>query len=515
MKNKFTKISLLATAASMMFTLVGCGGGVSDEKTIVLWSTFNDSYQAVINKAKKQFEEKYPEYRVKIIKQSGSYNDLKELVIKGVQVGDIPDLVAAYPDSVADFIMTGKALDITPWMTSTELDEHGEPIGWTSADFDDIASNYITEGQNYMIPGTYSLPICKSTEAMYYNRDILIGLDLSLYNDEINDGAPLDDEYIQNLTWDELLNVLCPAILEYNNALPEGSKILNPSSTYQNSWSLVGYDSDDNLFITLAEQYGLGYTSVNPNTGKGSVDFVEKDGNNSFKGVSDEYMEVIKMLSKAYQNKIFSTTGVIGKRANYVFTTGGMLFSIGSTGGVKYQFSTDNKVDVGVAPIPQADLDDAKVINQGPSIAFLKPDNPKDVQNDRAKASWLFYKEWTSTALNTEWSIATDYAPIRTSVAESELYLNHSSTEGKSPQTLDILKARNARYVGTVLDDLFSSPVFVGSSKARNAVGGIIADILKNCTLPLDPTAADYDAKMAEYEAGVTTYFRNGYNNAI
>ncbi len=506
---KGRKIILAATTALLgLASLVGCGPQGGSENTIVLWTTFNDTYQAIIEKAIKSFEEKYPEYKVQNVKQNGSYDDLKSMVVKGVSSNDYPDLVAAYPDSVADFIMTGKSLDITPWMESKELDAHGNQIGWTDEDIDDIPENYIAEGKNYFVPGTYSLPICKSTEAMYYNRDVLIGLDLSTINDEINDGNPIDDEYIQNLTWDELFDNLCPAIMEYNDALPADQKILKPAADYKDTWALVGYDSDDNLFITLAEQYGLGYTSLNQATGIGSVDFVEKT-NGAFSGVSEDWMNITKKFVDAYQKKYFTTKGVIGKNVNYVSTTGGMLFSIGSTGGVKYQFSATNPIDVGVARIPQVDHDNAKLINQGPSIAFMKRGSTPEVMNNRARGAWLLYKEWSSTEFNVEWATNTGYAPLRKSVSNSPSYIAYSSEEGKEVKTADMLTARNAKYVAQNIDNLYSSPVFSGSNKARNAVSGILADIFKNSVKNGSPIST------TELETLIEQKFQAGFNNAI
>ena len=494
------RLLMVLAAMAMGFTaLTGCGNQEDEAHTITLWTTFNDQYQAIIEKAIRSMKEKYPEYTIKNVKQNGSYDDLKSMVIKGVSGGDYPDLVVAYPDSVADFITTGKALNIQSYMEDKE-------IGWTAEDLDDVPAGYIQEGQNYVVPGTYSLPICKSTEAMYYNRDVLINLNLSSIDDEINNGQPLTDSYLQNLTWDELFDHLCPAIMAYNDTLPEASKILKPAADYKDTWALVGYDSDDNLFITLAEQFGLGYTSINQQTGAGSIDFVEKE-NGAFKGVSEEYLNLMKKFTTAYQKKYFTTKGVVGKNVNYVSTTGGMLFSIGSTGGVKYQFSETNKFDVGVAPIPQVSTTSRKMISQGPSIAFMKRGSSKDVQESRAKGAWLFYKEWTSQAINIEWAMNTGYAPIRKSVAESAAFLKYSNVEEKDPKTLDILTARNARYVAQNIDNLFSSPVFNGSSKARQAVSGVFADIFKN--------SKTLDVESAAFKTVVERYFKQAFDAAI
>jgi len=176
-----------------------------------------------------------------------------------------------------------------------------------------------------------------------------------------------------------------------------------------------------------------------------------------------------------------------------------MLFSIGSTGGVKYQFSDTTKYDVGVAPIPHAEGGELKIINQGPSMAFLRRAQDADVY---AQQCWNFYKIFTDTEFATDWAITTGYAPLRNSVADSDEFLNYSNENRFQLNTLDRLTARNARYAATMLDNLFSSPVFYGSSKARTAVGGLAADCIGN------------KGKVLTDEE-LNTYFQNAYANAL
>ena len=329
--------------------------------------------------------------------------------------------------------------------------------GWTEDDFFDIPEAYIEAGQKYSMPGTYSLPSAKSTEAMYYNQTVLLGVDLSDIDATINNGMPLNDAYLQNLTWEELFEKLIPALDTYDQAQPADKKIID--RTTFTDWAWVGYDSDDNLFITLAEQYGLGYTSLNPTTGKGILNF-----NN------DGMKNLMKKFKGYYDKHYFTTKGVINTNVNYRSTAGAMLFSIGSTGGVKYQFSTDNPLNVGVAPIPQAAGRAKKVISQGPDFAFLDHES-----NNRALATWLFYKLFTSTKYNTGWATTTGYSPVRYSVMETADYQDYADASDKDDETLGRLTALNAQYATSVLDYLFTSPVFKGSSEARNQVGTIFA----------------------------------------
>ena len=423
---------------------------IKEPTEITIWTTYNDTYQAIINNAIEEFQSIEKNVTVKNVKQQGSYDDLKKMCVDGFAVDNYPDIVAAYPDSVADFINNFKALDIQPYMEDKD-------IGWSEDDFDDIPESIIEAGQKYAMPGTYSLPCSKSTEAMYYNQDALIGLNLASIDATINKGQPLNDTYFQNMTWEELFDKLVPALDAYDQAQPADKKIID--RTTFDDWAWVGYDSDDNLFITLAEQYGYGYTAIDEVTGKGKILF----DNDGMKGL-------MKKFAGYNKNHYFTTKGVIQQNVNYRSTKDAMLFSIGSTGGVKYQFDSGNAHNVGVAPIPQAAGKAKKVISQGPDFAFLDHNS-----ENRAKATWMFYKLFTSTKYNSAWALTTGYSPIRYSVMETRDYQEYADASSKDPQTLDRLYALNATYAGNAAEFFFTSPVFKGSSEARNQVGTIYA----------------------------------------
>ena len=146
------------------------------------------------------------------------------------------------------------------------IDDEGNVIDDSSTLSSDMSSAYISDGQQFQEEGTYSMPFSKSTECMFYNEDILLGLDLSGIDPEINNGNRLNADYLNNLTWEELFGHLAPALERYNS---EVSQIITPRDGVS---SIVYYDSDDNLFITLTQQYGYPYTDINE-SGVGEVLF--------------------------------------------------------------------------------------------------------------------------------------------------------------------------------------------------------------------------------------------------
>lgn len=446
------------------------GTGIIKEATeITLTATL--SYTDQIESFISSFKKVEPNVTVTYSKESTGYDGLKDKIVEGIAVNNFADMAVLYPDAIGTLMDYGIVTKLDDYMNNATY-------GFTEDDLDDIIPAYFDEGENYSVEGSYSLPFCKSTEAMFYNKGVLVGLDLSAYDSAINGGKALSEEYLNNLTWDELFDHLCPALVAYNDAQDDTHKILLDNATY--SKAVLGYDSDDNLFITLAQQYGYGYTSIDPVTGEGkllfNIDDIDSDGD----GVNDTngMKELLKKFKKAYDKGYIITKGSSngGNYTNYSFTAGAALFSIGSTGGAKYQ--QKEGLDTGVARIPQAPEGTGHqeaLISQGPSIALL---NHGDA--NKTLASWLFYKHMINEANALKWSLDTSYSPIRYSVMESSEYLDNCDDTGKEPGTLDLLKARTFTYVARneVNSALFTSPVFKGSDVARTQVGSLITTLL-------------------------------------
>lgn len=453
---------------------------ITEPTTITLWSITGKNNQTQLQNYIDAFMKLEPNVTVNNVIQTGmSYNQLKEAVIQGFSANNYPDMVQCYPDHVAEYIKYGKAVNLDSYINN-------ETYGWTSEDKSDIYDSFITEGQEYSTAGTYSVPYCKSTEAMFYNADILIGLDLSSIDSTINNGKKLSKAYLDDLTWEELFEKLCPAIVEYNDALPDNKKILKSDQDYH---AVFAYDSDDNLFITLAKQYGIGYTSVDTTTGKGKFDFGE--GENKTK------METLLKKFAGYAEKgyIISKGSAGNNYTNTYFTKQNTLFSVGSTGGYKYQFDTTNPMNVGVAKIPHAAGKTQYTINQGPSLTILDHSSA-----NQKLASWLLYKTITNTENSLDWALNSGYMGIRKSNVADESYIEASEYTTKDEKTLDRLSAYNMAYSGRddVLNSLFVSPSFVGSSTARTQVGGIMTKVLTS------------NAKDAEKD--IDSWFTDAYN---
>ena len=445
---------------------------------ITLWTTAGETGQAILNNYVTAFNKKEPFITVKNEQVSGNYDTLKENIITGFSTGTYPDLAYCYPDHVAEYIYYGNAVDLTDYIQDPEY-------GWTDEDMADLIPAFVEEGQEYNIEGTYSVPFSKSTEAMFYNP-ALVGINLKSIDPTINNGNPLTEEYFNTLTWDELFNKLCPALVTYNSGLTD--KIWVDSDPHS---AIVGYDSDDNFFITLAEQYGYAYTSIDA-SGRGSVNF-----NN------DGMKELMKMLNNAATKKYLTTQGAAGGYVNTLSAERKVLFSIGSTGGITYQQPSNDDWTPNVARVPQAPAGNGHkvaLMSQGPSMTVLKHMNNGVIDTDRIMASWLFYKFMTETDNATNWALnSTGYMPIRTSSMESQAYQDAYATTGK--ENVELLTARGMQYYSNITNYMFTSEAFVGSSECRNQAGSIVQQ------------AVSADHVLTDVE--LDTIFTTAYNNAL
>ena len=438
--------------------LSGCG---NDGKIhITFWHTMGKELQAnPLDRIIKEFEAANPEVKIDHT-QKGGYDDIYENISQAIPAGTTPTMAYCYPDHVADYNTSKACLDLTQFINDPELG-FSEEDGLTN----DIIEAYWQEGQEYLDSGIYSVPHCKSTEMIFYNKDVFDAKGWTI------------PQY-----WEDFE--------------PLFQQIMNdPDFGGKENFVPFGYDSDANMFITFCEQYGIPYTHLDKTLGQGSADF----NNPAAK----------KMVSKIlewYQAGYIKTQGTSGGAyTSNQFLEGKLLITVGSTGGTKYNFSEN--FTTGVAPMPRPSEDASKrfdfftgtgvtplegannnhIIMQGPSICFFK----KGTQEQKTYA-WKFYKYLIRTMNSAAWSVESGYSAVRKSSFTCDAmvnYLNDDSQVGKYSliqKTVGVYTELAERY--------YVSPAFPGSTTCRTEVDGIIGNVLMG-TKTLDKAFADAQAK--------------------
>ncbi len=446
MVKKIIAILLTVVMALGMFALTGCSSkgangafvvpseGFNPDETvdITFTHTMGAKLQEVLNTYIAEFNKIYP--NINITHQSaGGWSDINGQINTEIAGGTQPNIAYCYPDHVAMYNIAKSVVTLDNLIASDiKIGDSDEIIGLTDAQKADFIESYYNEGLVYGDNQMYTMPLNKSTEVLYYNKTFF---------EENNLSVPT--------TWDELWDV-CAKI-----------KAIDPEC-YP-----LGYDAEDNWFITLCEQMETDFTSA------------ENGGEYLFN--NDENKAFVKELRENYKKGYFTTQELYGSYTSNLFveqTDTNCYMCVGSSGGASYQMSNNDTADgsyafeVGVAPIPQYSQDNRKVISQGPSLCILKGANTTDQQ---ILASWLFIKFLcTNIEFQAEFSMTSGYMPVIKSVTENENYAAWLQ-KGNGKEYL-VAKCVQVGIDGR--DDYFVSPAFNGSSKAREQAGALLLKCL-------------------------------------
>ncbi len=406
------------------------GGYDGSEVTITFYHTMGSNLQTVLNLYIEEFNKLYPNIHIEST-AVGGYDDVRDQISTEITVGNQPNIAYCYPDHVALYNLAKAVttLDnlIDSEITVTRADGSTDILGLTQAQKDDFIAGYYNEGKQFGNGAMYTMPLSKSTEVLYYNKTFF----------DVN-GLTVPT------TWDELADV-CAKI-----------KAIDPESIP------LGYDSEANWFINMCEQYKSPYTSAT-----GDHYLFDNETNRTF----------VKQFRDWYNKGYLTTQTLYGAYTSGLFTnqTGTKSYmSIGSSAGATYQ--RPSKVDgaypfeVGIAPIPQVDANNKKVISQGPSVCIFQKSNPQEVV-----ASWLFVKYLTTTVeFQAEFSMASGYVPVLKSVATHPVYADFiASADGG-----DSIAALSAKVCLEQESYYYTSPAFNGSSTARDQVGTLLSKCL-------------------------------------
>ena len=274
--------------------------------------------------------------------------------------------------------------------------------------------------------------------------------------------------------------------MTYNEGLPADEKILD---TTLPNYAILGYDSDDNLAVTLTQQYGLPYTALDRDNYKGEALF-------NTPAVADKIEYIKNMAAKKY----IMTQGGLGTYTNSLLASNGVLFMVGSTGGLSHCVVPGYELGAAYLLSPAAGEGELKIISQGPSICLLKHEaDPK--AELRQQASWLFYKHLTNYENGLAWALNGGYSPIRYSVMNSAEYLTAMDPENAgATDSLQYLLAT----VNTIIAEedfanaMYTTPAFKGSAAARTNFGGVVSQAVGGVMKGQEVTRAQIDQWLLE-----------------
>ena len=521
------KKSLLVLGLSALLGLVSCGAkeivhvvdqplpsdDPTSKVTIEFWHCLGQQKTKNINKIVNAFNEdpsNVGKYEVVLKAIAGDYGSLASGLTTNLQGGTVPAISMGYPDFFSDLITnkeSGSAiLRLDSWID--------DPVqGFTADEKADFVKAYYDEGTGYQFEGTWSLPMYKSTEVLYFNQSFFMGVNgmnekkfendsefqsLKTLAKDMDDLENIDTHLANLKTW---LNNHDGYTYEVPTSWAEmfatASKIKKDWNSYNlgSDFIPVGYDSDSNLMITQLAQRGFGYTT-NENI-KSEADHYIFNNDNTVK--------LVEEIMGYYNSGLLTTKGISGSYTSDIFAEEKCVMSIGSTGGSTYQDSTS--FIPGIAPVPCFNPDDVlaynqttneyslttkgdadktvrKYIQQGPSICFF--DNQNDYIN---KGAWKFYKALANKENNARVSFENSYDPVVNSAYTTEFY----ETETAKANQHYGLKYDIPAVTKTLKQYYMTSAVFKGSQNARDQIGGILLKV-KNGSTAAGAVARAYNA---------------------
>ena len=473
MKNK--KLGMLLMFPLLAGALTGCGkqdSGSSGAIKIKFWHTFGQTIVDGLKPKIRAFKEAVKEHdgvsvNVEMVYQGG-YDDIAKKISDGYSVNNKPTIAVAYPDNVADYLEIAKSahdnfvVNLDRFINDNDVGFGKE--AWLGDEYDegDFVEDFFEEGSKYAVEGTYSLPYMKSTELMFYNMTLLkkamagkhsggAAVEFDGFDETIGNSEVKIKQFMKNLTWDRFMEL---NQFVKNNMTKIGNMLEVPTM----------YDSDANFFITKLFQNEIGYSTVNPTTGKGVIEFANGDNKTAA-------VDLLKDLNTKFKAGLFTTKGVKGTYGSDFFTGEQCMFSIGSSGGSGYNFPEAEAFELGVCRVPHSN-NKPLYVSQGPTLALFSDNGISAERNEKTILyAWKFMKYITNGQVNAELCIngSEGYVPVRTSAYETSFFQEFLE-EGED----------YAKCYRVILDDInmnagyLVAPAFKGSAALRDECGTLL-----------------------------------------
>ena len=363
-------LAALLSSALVMTTLAGCSSksGSSDMVTeltepitIEMWHYMNGGQAEALNSIIEDFNATNDKgITVNAISQ-GSIADLNKKVISAAQSNSLPAIINVYPDLATGLIEDNKLVDLALFIND-------ENVGMAD-EMDDFVDTFIEETSQWGEGKIYGLPMTKSTEVLYVNKNMLESL-----------GYTLED--LEDLTFEKLAEISNKAVTELGVAG-------------------FGFDSSSNAFISSLKMDG--------------PDFVESNGTIN---VDNEWVrEYMTFFQQQAQSGAFRIAGE-DKFLSNPFVNQKMLCYQGSSAGYAY-LNNDGAFEIAVVEVPVFQGKDKAVMQQGASLFVTN-----NVSAEAQYAAYEFVKFATNAENTAKFATATGYLPVRKSAIETDVVKN-------------------------------------------------------------------------------------------
>lgn len=363
-------LTALLSSTLVMASLAGCSSKqentsmvteLTEPITIEMWHYMNGKQAEILNEIIADFNANNGKGITVNAVSQGSITDLNKKVIAAAQSNTLPAIVNVYPDLATGLIEEGNVVDLSSFIND-------ETVGMAD-EMDDFVDAFIEETAQWGDDAIYGLPMTKSVEVVYVNKDMLESL-----------GYTLED--LEDVTFEKLAEISNKAVEELGVAG-------------------FGFDSASNAFISPLKM--------------GGYEFISADGTIN---VDNEWTrEFMTFFQEQVQSGAFRTVGEDRFLSN-PFVNGKLLCYQGSSAGYAH-LNNDGAFEIAVVEVPVFEGKENAVIQQGASLFATT-----DVSEEAQYASYEFMKFLTNTENTAKFATGTGYLPVRESAIDTEVVQN-------------------------------------------------------------------------------------------
>ncbi len=306
------------------------------------------------------------EYGITVIEENqGGYPDIFNKMILLVGTSDTPDLVVAYQNQAATYQVVDGLIDLWPLVRS-------ERWGYSEEELGDFFAGFLASDVNPTFDDALlGFPPNRSMEMLYYNLSWLEELGF--------DGPPTTPAEFEAMACAATENA-------YSGAAGEGRSIGYEISIDASRYASWTFAFGGNMFDYDAARYTLD---------------------------SDAAVEAMTFLQGLIERGCADiVTERFGDQTN--FGQGRTLFTVGSSSGFPFYreaIEAGATFDWSVGAIPHTTPEPVMNI-YGASVSIPAGHTPES-----ELATWLFVKYYASTEVQANWARASNYFPVRESVA--------------------------------------------------------------------------------------------------
>ena len=340
-------------------------------QTVTFWHQHTRERETALQKIVSEFNASNPYGITVVAEYQGGYSDIYQKMLALLGTSDTPNIVVAYQNQAATYQLTGGLVDMNPlvnsakWGISAADQADFFPGFWNSDIFPSFDNERLGLAPN------------RSMEMLYYNADWLKELRAAGKIDF--DGPPA--------TPDQFKAAACAATS-------------SPFSKATVSGAPIGYELAVDASRFASFTFAFGGDVYDSTTNRYTLD-------------SDAAIAAMTWLQGMFADGCAQMVSeAYGDQTD--FGNGRLLFAVSSSSGLPfYQEATKSGAgfDWSVAAIPHTTPEPVMNI-YGASVSLPSGHSPESTL-----AAWLFLEYYTGTKAQTEWAIASQYFPVRQSVA--------------------------------------------------------------------------------------------------